>query len=795
MAAESSGPALARRPGNQPDRFNQLKQQALADIVQLAAKRWTDYNLHDPGITLLEQLCFSLTELEYRCDFTTEDLLTSEGGTIDYQALGLVAPQHILSCRPTTAEDYRRYLLDCLPQLADIHLVTDNLTGLFRAVAVAADNSQSAAELSADIRRCYSSQRNLGEQLGEIAVLQPLLCQPEAMLQLRASADPVEVVAELYYRCRQLLQQNSERQSYAALLAQGLSYPQLFTGPLTPGGVLVHSTEPISVQLEAFFQPLQHIEGVEQLQQFALRCDNQLYFDSLPLQQGLALYRLVSPELSNAAAITLYLGDKPISVDLSAVQQRYQQKLFHQHSRYLQPADQLCPLPQGRYRPLAQYHSLQQLLPVNYGFQQNPAQLTGAQWQLKGYLLLFEQLLANFLAQLQQLPRLYSPDSLDQSYYWQQLNDSQFSGIGRLYPDNMAAQLSAIYQQVDHALARKHRLLDHLLALYGESLNQHSLQHYDYYHAGQSGAARRLQQKVRYLKQIVVMTRDRVAAPDHYASLWRDAVGGFVQKQALLLDLGQTAQSLTTAVLRYKLRLSSKRQLQSLYLDETHADGLLHPVPSIRLPFASDSARARRRLATAACLQGDVVPQQLLQSGINLQHYRITQQGRDYQLLLKVPHSQQDEWWLCGSFRQYRGAVILANCLSRFLCQLSCQSEGLHVVEHLLLLPAKSQARVPASFYNGQLTVLCPNWTARFADQGFQQLVTESVQLNCPAHLVCQVLFISFERMHRFERLFKYWRSAVKAGQPLQDSSVALVQYLFALRKAAGLEGDYAPAD
>ena len=795
MSADSTGPALARRQSGQPDRFNQLKQQALADIVQLAAKRWTDYNLHDPGITLLEQLCFSLTELEYRCDFNIEDLLTPAHGEIDYQALGLVAPQHILSCRPTTAEDYRRYLLDCLPQLADIHLLTDKLTGLYRAVAVAADTNQTAEQLKAAIRRCYSARRNLGEQLGEIELLQPLACQPEAKLQIHAAADPVEVVAELYYRCRQLLQQSSERQSYATLLAQGLSYEQLFTGPLTPGGVLAHCAPQNSVQLEAFFQPLQRIDGVEQLLQFALRCDNQLYYDSLPLQQGVALYRLALPESGSGNAISLYLGDKLVSVGQAAVAQRYQQKIFHQHSRWQLEPDRLCPLPQGRYRPLAQYHTLQQLLPVNYGLQQNPAQLHSAQWQLKGYLLLFEQLLANFLAQLQQLPALYSPDNLNQSYYFQLLNDSQLSGINRLYAEDMAAQLTAVYQQFDNVLARKHRLLDYLLALYGESLNQHSLQHYDYYHSAHSGAVRRLQQKVRYLKQIVVMTRDRVAAPDHYASVWRDAIGGFVQKQALLLDLGQTAQSLTTAVLRYKLRLSSKRQLQSLYLDETRADGLLQPVPAIRLPFAPDSRRARRRLAAAVCLQGDIVPQQLLQSGINLSHYRISQQGQDYQLLLKVAHSQHDEWWLCGSFRQYRGAVILANCLSRFLCQLSYQSEGLHVIEHLLLLAAKSRARVPASFYNGQLTVLCPNWTARFADPGFQRLVAESVQLNCPAHLNCQVLFISFERMHRFERLFKYWRSAVKAGQPLQDSATALVQYLYALRKAAGLEGGDAPAD
>ncbi|MBU1310898.1 MAG: hypothetical protein KKE30_15350 [Gammaproteobacteria bacterium] len=793
--AAHAGPSLARRQTQQLDSFNQLKQQGLADIVSLSGKRWTDYNLHDPGITLLEQLCFSLTELQYRCDFDINQLLSNADGQIDYAALGLVAPQHILTSRPTTAADYRRYLLDQLPELADIYLQADDSSGLYRAQALVASADIDVAQLEADIRRCYSAQRNLGEQLGEVNLLTPLTCQPVAEIEIRAAADPVELLAEFYYCCQQLLQRSTERQSYADLLAQGHNYTELFDGPLTPGGVLQRTGQSASVQLHEFFQPLQSIAGVVQLTQFALRCNNNLYYDSLPLQQGLALYALQLPGDNADLSVQLLVGTKAVSVDITAVMQRYQQKLFRQQSRWQTDPDRLCPLPQGHYRPVAQYHSLQHLLPAEYKLALSAAQLQPPQWQLKGYLLLFEQLLANFLAQLQQLPALFSPGQTSQSYYWQTLTEQQISGISQLYPADINAQLAKLYQQFDNVLQRKHRLLDYLLALYGESLYQHSLQHYDYYHSAASSSARRLAQKIRYLKHIVTMTRDRVAAPDHYAPLWRDAVGGFVQKQAIVLDLGQMAQSLTTAVLQYKLRLSSKQRLQSLYLDETRADNLLHTVPAIRLPFAPDSAKARRRLASAVCLQADTLPQQMVQGGVALSNYRISLQQQRYQLLLKVPGSQHDEWWLCGSYRHYRSALILANCLSRFLCHISHTSEGLHLVEHVLLLSAKARARVPADFYAGRITILCPNWTARFADAGFQQLVSESLQLNCPAHLSCQVLFISFERMHRFERLFKYWRSAMKAQQGAVAETVALAQYLYALRKAAGLEDADAPAD
>ena len=59
-----------------------------------------------------------------------------------------------------------------------------------------------------------------------------------------------------------------------------------------------------------------------------------------------------------------------------------------------------CPAPEGRYRPVGHYQSLQALLPRNYGLQRPPAQSSAVQLQLKGYLLLFEQLLSQQSVQL-----------------------------------------------------------------------------------------------------------------------------------------------------------------------------------------------------------------------------------------------------------------------------------------------------------------------------------------------------------------------------------------------------------
>ena len=58
--------------------YNFLKSKGLEHIQKLAGKNWTDFNIHDPGVTILEQLAFALTELGYRSNLDFADLLASQ---------------------------------------------------------------------------------------------------------------------------------------------------------------------------------------------------------------------------------------------------------------------------------------------------------------------------------------------------------------------------------------------------------------------------------------------------------------------------------------------------------------------------------------------------------------------------------------------------------------------------------------------------------------------------------------------------------------------------------------------
>ena len=58
--------------------FNELRKEGVRHIQRLAGHIWSDYNIHDPGFTILEQLCLAITDIGYRTDLDMKTLLADE---------------------------------------------------------------------------------------------------------------------------------------------------------------------------------------------------------------------------------------------------------------------------------------------------------------------------------------------------------------------------------------------------------------------------------------------------------------------------------------------------------------------------------------------------------------------------------------------------------------------------------------------------------------------------------------------------------------------------------------------
>jgi hypothetical protein len=91
--------------------FFELRRRGIGFIEDMGSQWWTDYNLHDPGITILEALCYAITDLAYRTSWDIKDLLTQQNGQIDSDQSFFTA-RKVLTINPLTTNDFRKLLID-----------------------------------------------------------------------------------------------------------------------------------------------------------------------------------------------------------------------------------------------------------------------------------------------------------------------------------------------------------------------------------------------------------------------------------------------------------------------------------------------------------------------------------------------------------------------------------------------------------------------------------------------------------------------------------------------------------
>ena len=95
--------------------YYRLRKEGIGFIEQMGSQIWTDYNTHDPGITILEALCYAITDLAYRTGRDIKDILTPEtppSGTEPFHDQAFFTAREILTVNPWTPDDFRRILID-----------------------------------------------------------------------------------------------------------------------------------------------------------------------------------------------------------------------------------------------------------------------------------------------------------------------------------------------------------------------------------------------------------------------------------------------------------------------------------------------------------------------------------------------------------------------------------------------------------------------------------------------------------------------------------------------------------
>ncbi len=99
--------------------YSALRESGMELIRKWAGESWTDHNVHDPGITILEACSYAMTELGLRLQLDIADLLRSGASHV---AAHLEPAHHVLPVGPVTPADLRSVLLDH-PSISDAQIL------------------------------------------------------------------------------------------------------------------------------------------------------------------------------------------------------------------------------------------------------------------------------------------------------------------------------------------------------------------------------------------------------------------------------------------------------------------------------------------------------------------------------------------------------------------------------------------------------------------------------------------------------------------------------------------------
>lgn len=803
--------------------FASLRSEAIELLQQVSGKTWTDYNLHDPGITILEQLIYALTDLIYRSDFAVEDYLADSDGNVNLEKQYLHQPEQILSCRPTTVLDYRKLMLDAVPDVDNVWLTVKSdskgYRGLYQLLVKLKEglNKTQQSRAIERLRKTYHEARNLCEDLdpSDISVVENLKFDLCAKIEVGNAHDPVDLLARIYWTCAKRMASSVSITGNDQQSGEDRPLDQLFDGPLSSQGFLLddEANKPRSEFLVSkLFACVNDIKDVDHIRELYLERNNEQFPVRIQTDRPGQAFDLSVPELAGKLKVELTTNGRVLPVVLDQVIKRYEELSFKEQvsRKPLQGLKYVVEPIRAASRPFTQYFSIQDQLPICYGVSQQgapasaDAETKGKVRQLKAYLLIFEQLMVNFLANIDAIKTLFSTTTEEGgSYAVHTLTEQQVADLRAVYPNNPVEVIGRIVARFDEFIERKGRLLDYLLAMYGERFTQNSLRHFNFYFPRDEIEKKIVANKINFLKSIIELGRDRAAAPayDYFAT--KRGHCGLTLRASMLLGFERQDESPLTTVIadqgfhvcphhEYQALKAGDQELQLISTEELYEFGYdnQYPVPLTPLDADISIHELLKNIADIWPLQDEWLSDKLLIIGVLEENFYIgdSGQGQDFRLLLKV---EDDQFWHLGDYREKSTLIEAASCLRQIMLSFSRDSEGLYVVEHLLLRPhgsiVTSEGSIDEDFYSFKISVVLPDWTARCSTLGFQNLVEETIRLNAPAHVLPEFCWLNFADMITFERLQDDWQqlrsSQVESSTEIDRLAGELASFLVSHRQ------------
>jgi len=749
--------------------FYALRSQGIALLQQLASEEWTDYNEHDPGVTILEQLCYGITDVGYRASYPMEDLLANEYGQIDAKGeQAFFTAANIFAVSPVTVNDYRKMLID------NLSVNVKNVWVSLAKKAGTADNTPSVLSISVEknesnkiltdpaliknIQSLLSSCRNLCEAPAEIKILKQLKIVVKAIVTIDTDTDKEETLAEILLVTRNILSPPVKLYNLNELLELNLPIEEIFAGPKPVNGIIMEEelkSKQTRIDYNGILKGIMQVTGVLTVEDFAVSDGKTEQTEDsvtgIAIDEDHAAYLDLDKTIEN---IHLYIKDVKCNINAELVKNIY----FGKKDAFKRPYDLKngkdlldISLPAGNDRDIENYFSIQNNFPEVYGVgKRGLASSVGAlrlaqAKQLKAFLLFFEQILANEFSQIANAKKLFSIDrNLPPAYYYQPLyNVPGISELLKPFTDrlktntkpgvaweifkkdpknNYVTGLNDIINTPEENLRRRQLFIDHLLARFNELI-------FTFKYASDNSfeyAEEDISIKEEILRNYVDISSARACA-------------AFIDKETGLVNLSGLEKKLRILLSINDDALKSVIALVDKYLEEYFGG------KSSTVNDENKKEDVRKLIRNQfLSIYGNVLLTGIEDTEKYFSGYNYAMDDSDHAARLKQVIAGDD----AGDDTEKLIELItkLANVYNEF--------ERFYLIEHSLLLPNNSEA--PADFYPYRISLVFSDFPARFKKKEFQDYVKWQVFQFSPAHIQISILWLSVE-FNSFEKLYFSW--------------------------------------
>ncbi len=829
--------SLTKSTASLDDRdYEFLRKTGIAYIEALGGKLWTDFNSHDPGITTLEILSYAITDLGARIGLPMEDLLAEKNNT-QYLEDQFLTADKALPTTPVTVNDYRKLFIDIkgvknawlkkhkktihfnckedklsytpfeieekhsgefiLNGLYDILLEFDFFDPEQFSTKTAIENEQK--RIIEKVRATYHAHRNLCEDVINISTITEHPVQVCAHLALFPEAVEEKVHAQLIDLINEYLAPTLPFHSLGAMLEKGYTTDEIFNGPLLENGFidteeLLASELQKEVRLSDLIEKIQQIEGVEVIKDITINhcgkdAPNKKHWN-LCIPDGL------KPVLCEKSSFSYFKGFLPLNLDLDLVEEFTNQIQQARKDTITATAalSKALSLPKGIYHETDSFTTIQNDFPEVYavgelGIKSNATVAERAKAkQMKAYLLFFDQILATYVSQLSKAKELLSIRGMSSKSYFTQAvkNVKGLSELVNGYTTDEAIT-DMLLTDLDDTVARRNKILDHLLSRFAENFSEYAFLMKQLY--GSNTQEEVIKTKQMLLQKYDMIGGERPLSFNYYtqteANLWDTGNVSAFQKRVALLSGNRN----------YNRRDFSNDPLE-IY-EEIDKDNLIE----YRFRFRSKNkvilSSSSKHYHSLALLYREIF--NVKNYGRYADNYEIKKNkaGKFYFNLINpsVADKKSEPYIIARKISSYSSKANAQKAIDAtvtFINKLE-PNEGMYVIEHILLRPDVTKNNAPQNTflpicadncdgcegidpYSFRVSIVLPGWTERYSNVDFRRFMEDLIQKELPAHILAKICWIGYptsydtkgeeNEMVVLEKAYKAWLfSKTKNGQ------------------------------